>query len=276
MPFAPPPPYTLPSLVPARTSSRIACPPFDSAERSGVQPAAELRHVQGHNHGRNVLRKRARSARAPQPLAGPRPARRSLRASPRPPASARAPASQPAPRSASHALQRHDHMYGMFYVRSSPCPAPNLQSSPPPCTLRAPRSPSFHLSPPGLQLAPHHVPSFRLSAVRDGVQSAAELRHVQRREHVQHVLRALRPWALAPSLPMPLALPPLHTPPACRPTPRPASYVPSFRLDRVISSLGPTPTNCSPVARLRATRNSSVGIYTVGVLWKAAQVAEMA
>eukprot|EP00964_Phaeocystis_antarctica_P010139 scaffold5552_cov52-Phaeocystis_antarctica.AAC.4 len=37
------------------------------------------------------------------------------------------------------------------------------------------------------------MPSFRLSAVRVGVQPAAELRHLQRHEHVRHVQRALLP-----------------------------------------------------------------------------------
>merc|ERR1712086_940642 len=37
--------HPTPSHLPGRTSSRIACPPFDSAERVQVQPAAQLRHV---------------------------------------------------------------------------------------------------------------------------------------------------------------------------------------------------------------------------------------
>ena len=37
------------------------------------------------------------------------------------------------------------------------------------------------------------MPSFRLSAVRVGVQPAAELRHLQRHNHAAHVLRALLP-----------------------------------------------------------------------------------
>ena len=46
-----------PSRLPARTSSpRIACPPFDSAARVGLQPAAELRHLQRHDHGLHVQR----------------------------------------------------------------------------------------------------------------------------------------------------------------------------------------------------------------------------
>eukprot|EP00964_Phaeocystis_antarctica_P144880 scaffold110757_cov63-Phaeocystis_antarctica.AAC.3 len=38
----------------AGTSSRTAFPPFDSAASVGVQPAAQLRHVQGHEHVRHV------------------------------------------------------------------------------------------------------------------------------------------------------------------------------------------------------------------------------
>eukprot|EP00964_Phaeocystis_antarctica_P021151 scaffold11710_cov51-Phaeocystis_antarctica.AAC.1 len=39
-------------------------------------------------------------------------------------------------------------MYKMFSVRSSQCPAPNLQPSPLPCTLRAPRSSTACRLPP--------------------------------------------------------------------------------------------------------------------------------
>jgi hypothetical protein len=52
-----PPPHHRPSRLPARTSPpRIACPPFDSAVRVGLQQAAELRHLQRHRHERHVLR----------------------------------------------------------------------------------------------------------------------------------------------------------------------------------------------------------------------------
>ena len=54
--------HPTPSRLPGRTSSRIACPPFDSAGRVRVQPAAQLRHVQrqgheqhGNRHGQHVL-----------------------------------------------------------------------------------------------------------------------------------------------------------------------------------------------------------------------------
>eukprot|EP00964_Phaeocystis_antarctica_P117892 scaffold81738_cov52-Phaeocystis_antarctica.AAC.1 len=53
-------------------------------------------------------------------------------------------------------------MGNIFYVRSSPRPAPNLQSSPPlhaACAAVARR-----LSPPDPQLAPHRMPSLRLGS----------------------------------------------------------------------------------------------------------------
>eukprot|EP00964_Phaeocystis_antarctica_P102342 scaffold67699_cov63-Phaeocystis_antarctica.AAC.2 len=49
----------------------------------------------------------------------------------------------------------------MFVVRSSPRPAPNLQSSPAPCTLSASRSPAAFPS-PGHTFPPQHMPSLRL------------------------------------------------------------------------------------------------------------------
>ena len=55
------------------TSSRIACPPFDSADRDGVQPSAQLRHVQGHGHEPDVHRALRACPAPPQPWAGPSP-----------------------------------------------------------------------------------------------------------------------------------------------------------------------------------------------------------
>ena len=43
------PPHRPPRL-PAHTPPHIKCPPVDSAACDGVQPAAELRHVQRHGH----------------------------------------------------------------------------------------------------------------------------------------------------------------------------------------------------------------------------------
>eukprot|EP00964_Phaeocystis_antarctica_P164554 scaffold142915_cov96-Phaeocystis_antarctica.AAC.1 len=67
------------------------------------------------------------------------------------------------------------YMRYMFYVRSSPCSASNLQSSPPPhaaCTAIARRPPA---STRVATRPAHPMPSVRLSAERDGVQPAAEL-----------------------------------------------------------------------------------------------------
>ena len=47
------PPSALPPPGPYRAPHR-KCPPSDSAARVDVQPAAELRHVQRHEHGRHV------------------------------------------------------------------------------------------------------------------------------------------------------------------------------------------------------------------------------
>eukprot|EP00964_Phaeocystis_antarctica_P064365 scaffold38703_cov47-Phaeocystis_antarctica.AAC.2 len=68
-------------------------------------------------------------------------------------------------------------MYVMFGVRSSPCPAPQstVEPSPAHCVPHG-RSPPPASQP--AQLVPHRMPTFRLSAVRAGVQPAAELRHL--------------------------------------------------------------------------------------------------
>ena len=68
LPLAPPQPHALPP--PARTSSRIVCSPFDSAESGVVQPAADLRHVQRHGYGRHVP-SALTALPGPLPLVGP-------------------------------------------------------------------------------------------------------------------------------------------------------------------------------------------------------------
>ena len=82
--------YALPP--PSHTSLRIIRPPFDSAVRVGVQPAAELRHVQRHGHELHVLRALSVCPRPPafsralspfMPLAPPSPHARARRTSPR-------------------------------------------------------------------------------------------------------------------------------------------------------------------------------------------------
>ena len=70
--------------VPGPHSSHAACPPFDSAGRVCVQPAAQLRHVQGHEHGRHV-RSALRACPGPHSLeSGPPRARRLRRRHPAP------------------------------------------------------------------------------------------------------------------------------------------------------------------------------------------------
>eukprot|EP00964_Phaeocystis_antarctica_P153110 scaffold121228_cov36-Phaeocystis_antarctica.AAC.1 len=151
----------------------------------------------------------------------------------------------------------------MFAVRSTPCPAPNLSSVPPlhaacPAVAR-------HLPPPGpLPLAPHRMPSFRISAVRVGVQSAAELRHLQRHKHAGHVLRALLPASPAPNLqpsPLPHAactavahrlLPP-------RPLPLTPHRMPSFRLSTEYKGV-------QPAAELRHLQRHNHAIHVLGAL----------
>eukprot|EP00964_Phaeocystis_antarctica_P102341 scaffold67699_cov63-Phaeocystis_antarctica.AAC.1 len=163
------PPSPAASRLPARTSSRTACPPFDPRQ------------------GASAFN---------QPL--------------------------------SFDTSSVTTMYAMFHVRSFPCPAPNLQSSPPlhaACTAVARRLP-----PPGPHVVPHRMPSFRLSAVRVGVQPAAELRHLQRHNHARHVLRALLPvhcpeYAVEPS-------PSRWTAVCAGPHPHPAPHTPLSSLGR--------------------------------------------
>eukprot|EP00964_Phaeocystis_antarctica_P073912 scaffold45395_cov60-Phaeocystis_antarctica.AAC.3 len=77
-----------PCRLPARTSLRVACPPFDSAECGGVQPAAEPRHVQRHGVRRHVPRAPRACPVAPSLQPGPPRAYRLRRRHPtRPPAS---------------------------------------------------------------------------------------------------------------------------------------------------------------------------------------------
>eukprot|EP00964_Phaeocystis_antarctica_P081322 scaffold50867_cov51-Phaeocystis_antarctica.AAC.1 len=114
----------------------------------------------------------------------------------------------------------------MFFVRSSPCPAPNLQSSP--LLHAACTAVGRHLRPPGLHLAPHRTPFFRLSAVRVGVQPAAELRHLQSHRHEIHVPGALLPVPCSQSAVEPSPARCVHRgrppPPASRSASRPASH----------------------------------------------------
>ena len=75
-----------PSRLPAHTSPRIVCPPFDTAGRVGVQPAAESRHIQRHKHAHHVLGAHLLPARALSSRAFPLHTA-STAAAPRPPPS---------------------------------------------------------------------------------------------------------------------------------------------------------------------------------------------
>eukprot|EP00964_Phaeocystis_antarctica_P047522 scaffold27491_cov49-Phaeocystis_antarctica.AAC.2 len=143
-------------------------------------------------------------------------------------------------------------MYGMFYVRSSPCPAPYLQSSPPlhaACTVVARRLP-----PPSPHVVPHRMPSFRLSAGRVGVQPAAELRHLQRHKHVRHVPGALLPVPCPISAVEPSPAPCLCTAVARRPRASRATTPP-----RSVCPLCDSAVRKLPVQRQQAAHPLRVG-----------------
>jgi hypothetical protein len=110
-----------PSHLPARTSPRIARPLFDSAERDEVQPAAELGHLQGHDHGQHVQR----ALRAcPDPQALSRAFPRACPLAPPLPQDV-PPASQPAPSSPS--IVRAP--LSTLGRTQTPCPPPTSCSS---------------------------------------------------------------------------------------------------------------------------------------------------
>ena len=235
--------HPAPSRLPGRTASHIACPTFDSAGREGVQPAAELRHVQRHGHEVHVLQRTSWVARGA--LGAPRPAFSRaflvhaplapppLHAASRPAASPRA-AYPPFDSAARHGfqpaaelrhVQRHGHgLHVLRALRACPAPQPSVGAFP----VHAP------LAPPPLQHAASRpaasprvaYPPFD-SAARHGFQPVAELRHVQRHEHAQDVQGALR--ACPAALGFGQTLVPLRA--ACAaPAPRPASRSPAPHL----------------------------------------------
>ena len=124
-----------------------------SAGRVGVQPAAELRHLQSHKYVSDV-RGALLPVPCPESAVEPSPARCWHRGRPPPPASR--PVARPAPytlrltRQGAKAFNQPlsfdtssvTDMESMFYVRSSSCSAPNLQSSSPPHAACAAPSPS--------------------------------------------------------------------------------------------------------------------------------------
>ena len=191
--------HPTPSRLLSRTSSHIACPPFDSAEREGVQPAAQLRHVQGHDHVRHVLGA-LRACPGPHSLESVTPRTYQLRRphwtvpllAPHGRLSTRQSASafnQPV----SFDTSKVTTMYQMFYVRSARALSPTALSRAPLCIMLASPPPNA-LTPLGPYLLPYRMPAFFDSAGREGVQPAAQLRHVQGHEHAPDVPGALRAW----------------------------------------------------------------------------------
>ena len=90
-------------------------------------------------------------------------------------------------------------MRSLFTVRS-PRPKSAVKPSPARCLHRGrPPPPRLPTRQRPAYLAPHRMPFFRLSAVRVGVQPAAELQHFQRHGHELHVLRALLPMPGPPA-----------------------------------------------------------------------------
>ena len=254
-----------------------------SAVRVGVQPAAELRHLQRHGYGlhaprallpvpcphepavelspaRCVHRDHPPPSRLPTRIPRPAPGMRSFRLS------AVRVGVQPA--AELRHLQRHGHALHVLCALRA-CPAPDLQSSP--LLYAACAAVANHLRPPDLHLALHRIPFFRLSAGSVDVQPAAEPRHLQRQKHGRHVLRALLPVPysqsaveLSPARCVHRGRPP---PPASRySAPLPAPYALLSTLGRAQAPC-PLPTSYSYAAHGRATRPSPLlAMARAGVL----------
>ena len=194
------------SRLPARSPHRTVCPACDprqsayafnqplSWDTSGVTDMSWMFHVRC-----------APCAPAPQSAVSPSPVHAAR--TPRPRATSRLPARSPPrtvcpacdPRQLAEAFDQPlswdtssvTNMYQLFSVRCSPLPRPPICSrtlSPARCVHTASR----RLPPPGPQPAPHRVPCLRPSAVRVRLQPAAELEHLPRQAHRQHVSRAAR------------------------------------------------------------------------------------
>ena len=155
-------------------------------------------------------------------------------------------------------------MQSMFNVRSSRALLP-ICSRPSPCALRVHRGRQPLPAPPGtLHRAPHRMPSVRLSAVRVGVQPAAELRHLQRHGHVPDVLRALRPVPCTQSAVEPSPARCLctaiarHLPPPARPAAR-SARMSSLRLSAV--SVG-----VRPAVELRHVKSQKHALHVLRAL----------
>jgi hypothetical protein len=170
-----PPASRLAPLLP-----RIACPPFDSAARVGLQPATELRHLQRHVHELHVLRALRACPWPPSLLrVAPRACRLSCRhhttgppasrLAPLPPASHALPSTRQLASAFNQPLSFDTSsvttMYGMFQVRPARVPlAPSLLRVGPHACRRCRLVPS--LPPPGTHLAPITRPPFDSRSTR--------------------------------------------------------------------------------------------------------------
>ena len=256
------------SRLPARMAPLFLCFPFLSADRVRVQPAAEPRHVQRHKHAEHVYGA-LRTCPASSLHSWVLPARCLRRRRPTPPPASK-PTCHPIPypslstRQGAAAFNQPlsfdtsgvTSMFMMFQVLHE-CPASKPPQLGPPCTLLAPPPPlaaSRSACCPSFLCFPFH------SAGSDGVQPAAEPRHVQRHKHAQHVLCALRtcpcqqPSQLGPPL---LAPPPPHAlpPPGPHATPLPILPLDSTERDGV-----------QPAAELRHVQRHNHGIHVPGAL----------
>jgi hypothetical protein len=130
-------------------------------------------------------------------------------------------------------LQRHRHeRHVLCALRACPNPRPPVRPSPAARCTRCRRPTPCRLPPrmpPAPHAASHRTPSLRHSAVRVGVQPAAEPRHLQRHNHERHVWRALRscptpPFRVRPSPARCMRRRHPTRPPASRPACRLAPY----------------------------------------------------
>ena len=168
-----------PSRLPARTSPRIVCLLFDSAGRLGwvgVQPAAEPRHLQRHNHERHVRRALLPAVEplplhAPSAVAAPMPSHLQAHTSPPHRTPSFGLGTQGASvfnQSVGFDTSSVTDMNYMFRVRSARALDPYFSQALPvacmPLTLSPRSTPSPASRPP--HLAPHCMPSAQLGSMR--------------------------------------------------------------------------------------------------------------
>jgi len=176
-----PPASRLAHLLPPR----IACPPFDSAVRVGLQPAAELRHLQRQGHELHVL---CALRACPQALGRaipvhaacvppphPRPSRLPARTSPSPHRMWPLPSTRQQASAFNQPLSFDtssvNTMLRMFYVRSARALGPQLSLESGLFPVHAScRAATIHPRPSRLPArtppSPHCMPSLRLGSPR--------------------------------------------------------------------------------------------------------------